>query len=105
MSLLISSTVFGQASENQETYTISVTVKNITGEDGQIGLALYNKDNFMRAPLRVVNGSIESGESFAVFKNIAPGRYAIAAMHDKNSNNQMDFDSKSTDLGTWWIPL
>ena len=98
LSLLFSSTVFGQSSEIQETYTISVTVKNITGEDGQIGLALYNKDNFMRAPLQVVNGSIESGESFAVFKNIAPGRYAIAAMHDKNSNNQMDFDSNGMPL-------
>ena len=48
LSLLISSTVFGQSSENQETYTISVTVKNITSEEGQIGLALYNKDDFMR---------------------------------------------------------
>jgi uncharacterized protein (DUF2141 family) len=98
LSLLVSSSVFGQSSEIQETYTISVTVTNITSEDGQIGLALYDKDNFMRAPLQVLNGSIDSGESFAVFKNIAPGRYAIAAMHDKNSNNQMDFDSNGMPL-------
>ncbi len=98
LSLLVSSTIFGQSSEKQETYTIRVTVKNITSEDGQIGLALYNKENFLRAPLRVMNGSIESGESFAEFNNIVPGRYAIVAMHDKNSNNRMDFDSNGMPL-------
>tara|TARA_R110002049_G_scaffold609_3_gene3420 strand:+ start:1275 stop:1688 length:414 start_codon:yes stop_codon:yes gene_type:complete len=71
--------------------TITVTVANISSDEGKVGFALYNKDNFMKKPIQGKEGKIVDGKTIITFDNIAPGEYAVTCYHDKNNNGKMDF--------------
>jgi uncharacterized protein (DUF2141 family) len=86
LTLFISNTINAQDKIN-----ITATVVNIGSNEGKVGFALYNKDNFMTTPIVGANGKIVDGKSVVVFKDIAPGEYAIICYHDKNNNDKMDF--------------
>lgn len=75
----------------QEKFTITATVVNIGSNDGKVGFALYDKENFMKKPIKASDVIITDGKSTVTFKDIEPGDYAVVCYHDKNSNNQMDF--------------
>jgi len=72
--------------------TITVTIDNVTSNDGKVLFALHTKETFMKG------GGIDSAESIiddgkvkVVFKNVQPGEYAIMALHDANNNGRMDY--------------
>ncbi|WP_435415166.1 DUF2141 domain-containing protein [Polaribacter aestuariivivens] len=82
----------------QNTKTITVTVVNATSDTGEIGFALYNKDNFMGKPIEGKRSEIVDGKSTVVFENVPSGVYAVTCYHDKNNNNKMDFSSNGMPL-------
>lgn len=82
----------------QDNVNIKVTVVNVTSDDGKIGFALYNKDNFMKTPVQGTNGKIIDGKSTVTFKDVTPGTYAIVCYHDKNNNDKMDFSAQRMPL-------
>jgi len=82
----------------QDTVNITATVVNVTSNDGKVGFALYNKDNFMQTPIQGANGKIIDGKSTVTFKDIVPGEYAIVCYHDKNNNDKMDFSAQRMPL-------
>ncbi len=70
---------------------LKIVIKNIKNEEGMVRLALYNSDDqFMKKELKGVEVKSKAGEAVAVFKDIAPGRYAISVMHDANDNKELD---------------
>lgn len=75
----------------QKKVKITATVVNVNSNEGKIGFALYNKDNFMMKAIVGADGKIIDGKSTVVFKDVLPGEYAIVCYHDKNNNNKMDF--------------
>jgi uncharacterized protein (DUF2141 family) len=75
----------------QENITITATVVNVISNQGKVGFALYNKENFMGKPILGDKVAIVDGKSIVVFKNVKPGVYAITCYHDKNGNDKMDF--------------
>ena len=78
----------------QGSASITVTVPNVSGTEGNVIFALYDSSEAFasRAPVATSKSSIANGSSEATFKNIAPGTYAIVALHDKNGNERMDFE-------------
>ena len=82
----------------QEKVNITATVLNVSSEKGKVGFALYNKNNFMGIPVQGANGKIVDGKSVVVFKDVAPGEYAIVCYHDKNNNDKMDFSANRMPL-------
>ncbi len=77
---------------------ITVTVPT-NATKGKIVLGLYNKDTFMKAaPIEGLNGKIKDGKAVVTFKNVPAGEYAITIFHDKNDNNQMDFEANGMPL-------
>lgn len=73
--------------------TITVTINNITNNNGHVLLSLHTKDTFMKGPgIKNAKSKIEDGKITATFENVAPGTYAIMALHDENDNNAMDFE-------------
>jgi len=79
---------------------ITVTVPNVNGIEGEVVFALYDSnENFMqRKPLVSKKATIADAESQIVFENVKPGVYAIVCLHDKNSNNIMDFGTNGMPL-------
>lgn len=78
-----------------EKVSITVTVPNISGTEGQVIIALYNSSESFakREPIATKKSKIIDGKISVTFEGVAAGTYAIVCLHDKNSNERMDFDS------------
>ena len=77
-----------------ETFSLKVSVVGISPVKGNVGLLLFeSNDGFpsseksavRKAVLRVVENRLEYS-----FNGLPPGKYAVAVIHDKNSNNRLD---------------
>jgi len=78
-----------------ENVSITVTVPNVSGTEGEILVALYNSwESFAkREPIATKKSKITDGKISVVFEAVSPGTYAVVCLHDKNGNERMDFDS------------
>ena len=85
----VSSIAFSQESTDNN---ITVTVDNVLNNNGKVIFALHTEETFMKGPgIQNSECKIENGKVKVVFKNVAPGTYAIMALHDENENNRMDY--------------
>ena len=90
LSLLICLLVATISSSAQE---ITVTVDNVTSDEGKIIVSLHVEDTFMKGPgIKNAESKIENGKVTVTFKDVEPGTYAIMVLHDINENNRMDFE-------------
>lgn len=84
--------IFGFSQEKG--ITIIVTVNNIKNNNGHVTLGLHSNDTFMKANgIQNTKSQIVDGKITATFTNVAPGTYAILALHDANDNGQMDYQA------------
>lgn len=90
-SILVLIIVFTIESLSAQNKTITASVMNVTSNKGKVSYALYDKDNFMKEPLKAKSSKIVNGKSTVVFNDVPAGEYAIVCYHDKNDNNKMDF--------------
>ena len=87
----VSTISFGQEVKG---VTITVTIPNLTNNDGAASAALYNEATFMKAaPLDSQGATPENNMVTLVFENVAPGDYGIITLHDEHGNNRMDFEA------------
>ena len=74
--------------------TLTVTILNFRNSEGQVSVALYNKEEgFPKSPdkaLKIVTAPISNKKSIVVFESLPPGEYAISVFHDENKNGKMD---------------
>ena len=81
------------AQESETKKTITVTIENITNNNGQVMLSLHTEDTFMKGQgIQNIESKIKDGKISVTFKNVKPGTYAIMALHDENENKRMDFE-------------
>ncbi|MBT0608396.1 DUF2141 domain-containing protein [Aequorivita echinoideorum] len=71
--------------------TITVTVP-VSVSEGTILATLQTEETFMQKGIQSKMGTIENGKAVMTFTGVQPGTYAILLFHDKNNNNQMDFE-------------
>jgi uncharacterized protein (DUF2141 family) len=94
--ILIFSVFFVSKAQETKDYkqgaNIEVTVPNVLNDEGTIRFALFDKENFRKKPLYATSALIKDGKSFATFKDIPQGEYAIICFHDENNNDRMDFE-------------
>ena len=84
---------FTNGQENEIEKTITVTIENITNNNGQVLLSLHTEDTFMKGPgIQSIESKITDGKISLTFENVKPGTYAIMAFHDENENKRMDFE-------------
>ncbi|NVN18638.1 DUF2141 domain-containing protein [Muricauda sp. HICW] len=73
---------------------ITITIDNITNNEGKVLAGLHTEDTFMKGPgVQNLQSEIKEGKVILTFANVAPGNYAILALHDANDNNRMDYQS------------
>lgn len=77
--------------------TIHAQITEIKGDDGRIACAFFQSgDGFPITPpgsqAMIVTAPIRDGDARCVFRDVPPGTYAIAAIHDENRNGDLDRD-------------
>lgn len=82
--------------------TITVTIDNVTSNEGKVLAGLHTAETFMKGPgIQNMESSIENGKAVLTFTNVAPGTYAIMAMHDANDNKRMDYQANGMPLESY----
>jgi uncharacterized protein (DUF2141 family) len=72
---------------------LRVTITDLRSQKGDVHIAIYDnpggfpKGDGMREELR---SPVNDGRALAIFKDLAPGQYAIATFHDENDNDEFD---------------
>ena len=88
--ILSTSLSFAQTKKGQD---ITVTIENISNNRGHVVIALHSVDTFMKTDgLQKTESKVKNGKVIVTFKNVAPGNYALLALHDENDNKRMDFE-------------
>lgn len=70
---------------------LTVEVRGLANERGTVNVALFDKaENFTKTALVGESAPATLKPAVLVFRNVAPGSYALAAFHDANSNGKLD---------------
>jgi uncharacterized protein (DUF2141 family) len=82
-------------SSKEETYSLTVEVKDLKNSNGNVQFALYNKngsipDEKFQNYYKIQKSEIVNGASSTTFKNIPRGLYAVNILHDENRNGKID---------------
>lgn len=94
---------FIQAQVDHKT-TITVVVENLKSNEGTVIAGLYTETTFLKAaPELSATAKIENGTATLHFENVTPGMYGITVFHDKNSNNQIDFEASGMPMEEYGI--
>lgn len=89
---LVISVNLSNAQETKNGKTITVTIENITNNNGNVILGLHTKNTFMKGQgIASAQSKIVDGKIAVTFENVDPGTYAIMALHDENENKRMDY--------------
>lgn len=83
------------ASEDSPAPTIHAEIEGVRGDEGRIACAFFQPgDGFPVASppshAVIVTAPIREGSAACVFRDVPPGTYAIAAIHDENRNGDLD---------------
>jgi uncharacterized protein (DUF2141 family) len=71
---------------------LAITIHGLRSDAGQLRLAIFDKAKEFPRGEKIHNRDIaaKAGDIIVVFRNIAPGTYALAIHHDENINKSMD---------------
>lgn len=70
---------------------LTVEVSGVESAQGHVMVALFaDADGFPERSAQGARIEAGSGTVVAVFKSLAPGRYAVSAYHDRNDNAKLD---------------
>ena len=95
VALALSLTFYSFVNSNEDTYSLTIDVKNLRNAKGVVQFALYNKDGSIPDEdyenyYKIVKGEIVNGSSTITFKNIPSGKYAVNIVHDEKKNGKID---------------
>lgn len=70
---------------------VRIELSEVRQKKGKVRIALFNApDNYLLKPVDSLTVFVNVDTPMAVFKNLAPGRYAFALFHDLNENGELD---------------
>ena len=73
---------------------LTVTIQQFKNSNGQVCVALYNKDDaFPKVPdraVKLIDAPIQNNKAVIIFESLPPGEYAVSVYHDENKNGKMD---------------
>ena len=78
---------------NGQAHELEVTVENVSTDEGQIYVALYNKaETFLKSAkyYKAQKFPATKGKTVCTFDEIPAGKYAISIYHDINSSKKLD---------------
>lgn len=92
------------ASSQEISNTITVSVSNVSSDEGKVIMSLHSEDTFMKtAPVQMETALIDNGKASVTFKNVEPGVYGIIGFHDKNNNDRIDMSSNGMPVESYGV--
>ena len=90
--LAVSVLLWGAAALSAHAADLSVEVQGARSAQGQVAAAVFSEaGTWMKTELAVQSQMAPAGDKVViVFRDLAPGRYAVTAFHDENGNNKLD---------------
>lgn len=85
----------GSASEGPASVALSVRLTDLRNTRGRVAVALFDSSERFpdqKGALRGKIAKIEGSRAYVRFEGLKPGTYAVAVLHDENSNDKMDFN-------------
>src|SRR5262245_21741305 len=82
-----SGTARGEASSAHGEIVLTVSLEN---SKGRVLCGLYERDGWLKRPLRGQTASIRGNVAACRFGSLKPGTYAAGAFQDANSNGKLD---------------
>ncbi len=75
-----------------EAATLKIEIENLRSTRGEVHLALWDRsESFTDGDRKLAGARIPADRGRALeFKDLAPGRYALAVYHDENGNGKFD---------------
>jgi uncharacterized protein (DUF2141 family) len=95
-SLLVLALASPAAAQGPETATLTVRVAGVRKAQGKVEITVYQEGRgFPDTPARALRREVVGIDATAlkaetVFRDLAPGVYAVAVLHDENVNGRMD---------------
>jgi uncharacterized protein (DUF2141 family) len=86
-SLLLACGQIQAQSIDKNNATLVVNIKNFKSDVGMAYISLQDPDQH---PVQKVSSKINNKTSQVIFKNVAPGKYAVRLFHDENENKVLD---------------
>lgn len=88
---LLSLMLFSFSQQKEETYSLTVNVKDLRNSEGTVLFALYNRedafpDEHYKKYIRKLAGKINNRISSVTFQNLPAGTYAVNILHDENND-------------------
>ena len=80
--------------QKQETFNLTIDVKELRNSKGTVVFALYNRedaipDEHYKKYLKKVTGKIVKETSIVTFENLPKGKYAVNILHDENNDGKI----------------
>lgn len=80
---------------NDETYSLTITVKDLRNSKGVVQFAIYNKDGTIpdekyKKYYRKDSVAISNNTATITFNDLPKGKYAVNILHDENKNGKID---------------
>jgi len=80
---------------NEESYSLTITEKDLRNSKGVVQFALYNKegsipDEKYKKYYKIDSVAINDKSATITFNGLPKGRYAINILHDENKNGKVD---------------
>ena len=80
--------------QKQETYNLTIEVKELHNSSGTVLFVLYNRedafpDEHYKKCLKKVTGKIVKGTSTVTFESLPAGKYAVTILHDENNDGKI----------------
>jgi uncharacterized protein (DUF2141 family) len=72
---------------------LTIVVDGIEKVKGNILVAIYEKDNFLKKPVYTGYAKVDAETVNIVIKDVKTGEYAISLFQDENGNNKLDMGS------------
>jgi uncharacterized protein (DUF2141 family) len=81
--------------QKEETFSLTIEVKDLRNSTGAVQFALYNKDGTIpdedyKQYCKILKGKIQKGIAKVTFSGLPPGKYAVNILHDENENGEID---------------
>jgi uncharacterized protein (DUF2141 family) len=83
------------AKQPTERAQLTVRVTELSNDKGRVAVALFASADGFPKQERAVSGrlaKINQKRASVTFRDLRPGVYAIAVLHDENENSKMDFN-------------
>jgi len=85
----------------QDKGNLTVTFENFENPKGKIYIAVFEKHNFLRQPLKTSMLKVEAENNQVIIEDLAFGEYAISVFQDLNANTQFDMDDNQMPAEPW----